>query len=252
MGWWVPRRPGLICKERPSCALIHSSTAYPDIFTHHRNLLQWNFLSLDQWMPLTCRPTAQKRGKETIISFLVPVIEIGINTRQTSVSWGLTLFDVSHIKTFLIWKRSTKGFWKIWITLWMCMCDNCAEWKARGGPVNDLCRFVRVKSQLRSSTSRTRKILLSVSLSSLPLPAFIHRLICTHTVHNIQTTPWSSKFVYWNPVVWNGKYRSYTMHKYIESVCISHEKEESVYVVCWGKIKIKIKIPSLRNFLFWL
>lgn len=52
-GWFCP---GLmqIFKKRPSCAHIHSSTAYPNIFTHHRNLLLWNFLWLDQQMPLLC------------------------------------------------------------------------------------------------------------------------------------------------------------------------------------------------------
>lgn len=136
-------------------------------------------------------------------------------------------------------------------TMWMGMCDNCAEWIARGGPVNDLCRFVRVKSQLRSSTSRTRKILLSVSFSSLPLPAFIHRLICTHTVHNIQKTPWSSKFdSILKPYSVKGQNID-TMRKYIESDRISYEKEESVYLVCWGILKFRQWGPFSSDYHFF-
>lgn len=78
MHWWVPHRlgPEQICKKRPSCAQIHSSTAYPNIFIHHRNLLLWNFLPLDQQLPLTCitERSWQLSLKYSQINFIVYTI----------------------------------------------------------------------------------------------------------------------------------------------------------------------------------
>jgi len=126
-------------KKRAGCAQINSSTAYPDIFTHHRNLPLWNFLSLDQRKG----KRLEKRPVTVTICWYYCLNRIQYNAGYLVHLWVVTLLTIYWARTKTQERTNLFQGAEQSEVLWMCVCVFvCVCVLLSGRPshsVNDLC-----------------------------------------------------------------------------------------------------------------
>ena len=99
----------------------------PDIFTHHRNLLLWNFLSLVQQLPFTCRQRGGK-GRRSAGAEETTTGTLGSTGIQASPHHAYCLqAAITHRGLFARGNREQISFkeqdkMKLYETVWVCVC----------------------------------------------------------------------------------------------------------------------------------